>query len=498
MNVRFKICIWIIISFLVLQTGCTKTEYLIEKPDKPISNTAPKTFSVSADIITDTEVRINWDIPTDEENDLKSFEIGVNDSIIVYDLSTETKSYLIQNLQPNIEYKLSIVATDEANNISTASTIIKTLKSFIKNIFKLELGYESFSFGKAIETSDGGFLIEGLGTTNHYVSPTNYFIIKLKSDYSVEWKKEFPEWYASASTYAPQAIAESEGKGYLVTHTHALTRLDASGNIQWTYKLPEEYKSTLVSSNFDLASDLISVGNSDRDWPDGPISLEYFVIKISSNGSEQWHRYGGHSIVNYPHRVYVQKDNSILVTGVAESTGSQNYAENHNWINSFWTVKLNETGEELSQKLYPNEGHNEDILLSSYLSPNGNILLMGAYGGYLPPYGLYNTFPRVLKIDPNGDIVWDILPRLSGNYAFSTFWTYDTIEDEKLLVLGNDDRGVSLNMLAPDGNVSEIVSLRNYPSMVLIKNNTDGFYELISSDGYVIICDKEGYVPEKQ
>ncbi|MGV8094153.1 MAG: hypothetical protein AB2L24_20015 [Mangrovibacterium sp.] len=51
-------------------------------------------------------------------------------------------------------------------------------------------------------------------------------------------------------------------------------------------------------------------------------------------------------------------------------------------------------------------------------------------------------------------------------------------------------------MLFPNGSIYEISTFRNYSAMLLVKDNPEGYYEMTSYDGYVIILDQEGYLAE--
>lgn len=472
--------IFLIITELFFQAGCTKTEYIIEEHENADTTSVPGAFSVTVLSRTDTEVQIRWDIPYDNDNDLQSFEVGVNDSIIVYDLSKTINTYKVQNLTPDTEYQLSVVAVDHSLKSSVAKTSAKTYPSFVKAILRLDLEYEDFRFHEGIATSDGGFLIEGRGTINIYTSPSHDFIIKLKSDYSIEWKKEYDEWYSS-STYSLRSIIECADGGYLLTHSHALTKLTAFGEIQWTTVAPGDLNTGyLSSSSYDSSGNFITVGCTSRNLPNRPVTDEYFVIKLSSAGEILWYKYGGSDYSTYAEGIFILDDSSILVCG----TSRQN----------FWTMLMNDKGDEQVSKVYPNSYGVEDILYSSYLDGHKNLILLGAYAGALPPYGYSNTFPRALKVDLNGNIIWDIYPRLTDYYVFSAFSIYAATSNEDLLVIGTDDRGISLNLLSSGGNVSEIKTFRNYPSMLILKDNPEGYYEMVSSDGYIIVLDKEGYL----
>ena len=486
------IVLLVIVSLLLF--GCTKTEYIIEEPIVGESTNSPEEFTVFVSSVTDTKVLLNWAIPNNTDNDLMSFEIGVNDSIVIYDLSENTSSYMVEDLMPDTEYKFTVVATGQNFQKTIATVKTQTLKSLLKGVISYDLGYEDYYFHIALKTSDGGYIVEGYGPIHSYsVSPKD-FLLKINADHSVEWLREYEEWYSS-STYSPKSLIECPDGSFLLTQNKALTKFSPKGDIMWIFEVPEEYNiGGLASSAIDSNGDFVAVGNSDRNWPDGPIFIEYFLLKVSSQGVEQWHRYGGESAVSDPQKIY-NFDQTILVLGTAESTGSHSYDENHDWTNNFWRLELDQNGEEISQRLYPNEFEVGDLMQDSYFSEDGTIILLGAYCGFLPPYGYYDTYPRALKIDKFGDILWDKTPKFTDYYVFSSFKSYDGASNGDLLVLGTDDRGISINRVNSDGSASEIITLRGYSNMLSIKEDLlQNTYELISPNGYIIILNRDGYI----
>ena len=91
------------LSLLFLFSGCTKEVYLTEEPES-IENFPPGEFEVSVEKITDTSVKITWNLPADPENEKVAYDVAVNDSIIAYDLN-ETRR-IISNLIPESTYSI--------------------------------------------------------------------------------------------------------------------------------------------------------------------------------------------------------------------------------------------------------------------------------------------------------------------------------------------------------------------------------------------------------
>ena len=269
--------------------SCTKTIYTIDEPEQPAKNNEPGSFEISVTKITDQKVDIEWGKAIDPEGDALTYEVALNDSVIAYDLNTN--QYSISGLQSEEEYKISVIALDAARNSSKTGKIVKTLKSFLKGVYHFNLGYEKYSFIKAIKTSDSGTLLLGKGTDFELSKPYKYFLLKLKNDYSVDWKKEF-NWESESDV--PINIQEIPGDGYFVVQWHKITKIDYQGNSSNFYKVPVDYKvSFLRAIESDQRGNYLIVGESNRNWPVPPICIEYFLVKVDGSGSEIWHKFGG-------------------------------------------------------------------------------------------------------------------------------------------------------------------------------------------------------------
>ncbi len=470
--------------------SCTKTTYIIEEPHEQIKNSSPGTFEIVATNITDKKVDFQWGSSTDPDGEPLTYEVALNDSVIAYDLTAN--KYTIEKLVPGIEYKITVTALDKLRNSSKASKTVRTLKSFLLGTFFFDLAYEKYSFIKAIKTSDSGVLVLGMGSIFERTKPSKYFLLKLKSDYSIEWVKEF-EWGALSSEL-PITIKEIQNDGFFVVQWQKITKVDYLGNSKVLYEVPVEYKvNYLRDIEIDLNGNYIVVGESHRNWPTPPICIEYFLVKLNQNGAELWHSYGGSTIVNYPTAIKRVAGNQYLIVGLAESTKSASYDENHDWRTNFWVKTIDENGNEISEQIFKNIYLVDDVLNDCLLESDGSLTLAGAAAGSFT--GAYNTKARFTKISSQSNkIIWDIVPGLESNGIFCSIDCIDKIQsDGGYIVLASDNQGISISEFSILGNLNRTRKLRDYPSGVFVKYNPLGYYEYITKDGFLVVFNRDGY-----
>lgn len=487
MNTKILSLLFLIVLFSFY--SCTKTIFTIEEPEQPAKNNAPGAFEISVTKITDQKVDIQWGKAIDPEGDALTYEIALNDSVIAYDINAN--QYVINGLMPEKEYKISVNALDPARNSSKTDKIVKTMKSFLKGAFLFDLGYEKYSFIKAIKTSDSGTLLLGRGTVFEQSKPYKYFLVKLKNDYSVAWQKEF-NWESESDV--PINIQELPGDGYFVVQWHKITKIDYQGNSSNFYEVPVDYKVNFLRAiESDLNGKYLIVGESNRNWPNPPICIEYFLVKVDGNGSEIWHKFGGNTIVNYPSGISrIDKDHYVIL-GCAESTHSISYDNNHDWKTNFWILNVDGDGHELSEKIFTNKYNAGDVYIDYSLENDGSIVMAGAAAGSLT--GAYNSKARISKISTQSNsIIWDAIPDLESNGVFCRINCFDKIPNiGGYLVLASDDRGASLSEFSNSGDLNRIVKLMEYPSGLLVKYNPLGYYEYITTDGFLIRFNRDGY-----
>jgi hypothetical protein len=471
--------------------SCTKKIYTIEEPEEPAKNNVPGIFEISVTKVTDHDVAIQWGNAVDPDGDILTYEVALNDSVIAYDITLN--QYTISKLQPDKEYRISVIALDPLRNSSKTEKIIKTQKSFLKEIFQFDLNYDKFQFYKVIKTSDSGTLILGRGTLFERSKPYKYFLLKLRSDYSIDWKKEY-DWELSGID-DPINLHEISGEGYFLVDRQKIVKIDYQGNSVVLYEVPADYNVfALRAIESDMNGNYLIVGESVLNWQASPVCTKYFLVKINGNGSEMWHKFGGNTIVNYPSGIFRTDKNRYMIVGVAESTKSISYDNNHDWKRNFWILNIDGDGHELSEQIFTNKYMVEDVLVYYSLENDGSFIMAGAAAGFINGGGS-NDKARFIKINADSNaLIWDSYPDLESYGIFCRIDCADKIQDNGgYLVLASDDRGASLSEFSNSGDLNRIVKLMDYPRGLFVKYNPLGYYEYITADGFLIIFNRDGY-----
>jgi len=470
--------------------SCTKTVFVIEEPEQPGENSAPGPFDITVVKITDQDVEIKWGIASDPDKDTVTYEILLNDSVIIYNLVQN--QYQIKSLKPDNEYRISVIAMDKLRNSSKSEITVRTRLSFLKAIFELDFDYHDYSFINAKNSADSGIIIFGKGGNAHSYRPYKYFLLKLNADFSISWKREFD---LNNDDGYPVDFFEFPELGYFIIQPNGITKIDHQGNIFPFYKAPAGYnffglKAIERAENGNFM--IIGHASSGMHNPDGKPSMAYFLIKTSFDGTEIWHKSGGNLTDYYPAKIYKINDNKYVITGIALKTEF-----------NFWILTIDATGNELSEQIVPNKYEIGDLFSDCIVENDGSIVMAGAASGMFRfmNSSYYNTTGRIAKIDPfvTKSLIWDAYPdMLTSSGAFNSINRISKIQDTGgYMILSSDDRGAALCEVSKSGEVIRVFKLSGYPSGIFVRDNkVRNFYEYISSNGMIFFFNKDGYFQE--
>jgi hypothetical protein len=477
---------FVFLFFIVLIFGCSKeNKYISEGPPKPPGNNPPDTFHIILEKFTDTQAKIRWTNAIDPDNEPITYEIVLNDSVVAYDL--DNNYYIFKNLVPDKEYSVSVFALDTHRNKRTVSQTFRTWKSLIKNVIVLKLGYDSYSFLQGIKTRDKGFLIFGFG--EYYVKgrAAVFLLMKLNSNYEIEWIKEI-------GTEGAGSLLQCADNGYIISRGSSVVKLNSTGDEIWNCNFPEEDKLLMYSSAEDPDGNIYVTGFSSRNSSPNPVMYEYFIAKISPGGSEIWKKFGGTTVLNEPHKILVLSNGNLVLFGRAESTGATS-GNSEDWKTTFWLLNTNGEGNFINQHFYLNDMGGTDMPYSFILLPGNDYFLFGTASGIIAGYDGY--MDRFTKVGEDGMAVWNKEYYLnSGGYNPSVV-DFDPMENGSFLILSNDDRGENITVLKPDGEIDRQIKLYGFPVGLLVKYDKEGNYVYIAKDGYIFIMNQDGYVGEQ-
>lgn len=217
-----------------------------------------------------------------------------------------------------------------------------------------------------------------------------------------------------------------------------IVKTDASGNKQWDKRYGGSGNDLLVeviqtadggymlagSSNSGISGDKTEASRG---------GLDYWVVKISANGSKQWDKTLGGNKPDYVGRqeyarwhyyrtysgssvIMQTADGGYLLGGTSESSASGDKSENTRDTNDgflpgdYWVVKLSATGSKQWDKTYGGQGLEEFATLiktaDGYLIGGNSTSLASGEKSENSGGDVYTDF-WLIKITANGSLTWD-------------------------------------------------------------------------------------------
>ncbi|MEM2046463.1 MAG: hypothetical protein QXZ06_01130 [Candidatus Jordarchaeales archaeon] len=166
-------------------------------------------------------------------------------------------------------------------------------------------------------------------------------------------------------------------------------KLNASGNVIWQKGYGGESKDYAWGVAVDSQGNIIVAGGTESFGAGGS---DVWVLKLDPNGEPIWQKTYGGVNDDYASGVTVDAQGSIIVAGGTNSSGAGGW--------NVWVLKLNSSGDTIWQKTY---GEAEtDVAYDVTVNAQGNIIV----SGYTYSFGAKEKDIWVLKLDPNGEPIW--------------------------------------------------------------------------------------------
>jgi len=238
--------------------------------------------------------------------------------------------------------------------------------------WKKVLGGSGNDYGYTIiRTPDGGYLLGGRTSSNNNgdVGPIkggiDMWVVKLDATGAIAWQKTFG---GNSDEVATAAAVTSDG-GYVLTG--------------------------------------YTVSNNNGDVGANHGGVDFWVVKLNSNGTLQWQKTLGGNADDWPYAVTVTSEGRIVVAGYTKSNNNGDVGANHGnedfWVvmlenadgTAVWKKTIGGNGSEIARALAPAE--NGSFFIGGNASSNNN-------GDVPATKGNADFF--IMKMDKNGAIVW--------------------------------------------------------------------------------------------
>ncbi|MFC2161366.1 CFI-box-CTERM domain-containing protein [Acidobacteriota bacterium] len=247
---------------------------------------------------------------------------------------------------------------------------------------------EAYSLQKTV---DGGFIVAANSTISN--NQSNILILKLFNDGSVEWSKT----YGGNRDDLPLSIQQTIDGGYIVA---GRTNSFGAGDFDiWILKLASdgsnEWQKTYGGSDSDIAHSIQQTSDGGyiiagltRSFGAGQV--DFWILKISLNGNIEWNNTYGGSLNENASCIQPTNDGGYIVVGTTTSFGAG--------FKDILILKLGTLGDIEWQKTYGGIQNEEGSCILQ--SVDGGYIVAGSSDGY--GEGKRDFF--IFKLFSNGDI----------------------------------------------------------------------------------------------
>ena len=275
-----------------------------------------------------------------------------------------------------------------------------------------------------LQTTDGGYVVAGVTystdgdvTGNHGF--TDYWMVKLTNTGVIDWQKSLGGTSGDVAT----SIQQTTDGGYIVAGSSSSTDGDVTGNHglsdYWVVKLTSngtiDWQKSLGGTNWDNPISIqqttdggyIVVGYSqstDGDVTGNHGSLDYWVVKITSTGTIVWQKSFGGTDVDAATSVQQTTDEGYIIAGYSMSNDGDIIGNHGN--QDYWVVKLDSIGGVDWKKSLG--GTSGDAATSIQQTTDGAYIIAGYSGstdGDVTGNHGYNDY-WIVKLSPLGAITW--------------------------------------------------------------------------------------------
>lgn len=243
------------------------------------------------------------------------------------------------------------------------------------------------------QTTDGGYIIAGSSNSgdgdisgNH--GNYDYWIVKLDSNGNMQWQKSL----GGSSSEQVNSVQQTFDGGYIIAGTTVSTdgditvsygnndfwvvKLDSGGNMQWQKTLGNigdnigYYAQQTFDGGYIAVGTSFNSSNLESGLPD------YWVIKLSNNGTIEWDKYFGGSFHDNAITIRQTPEWDYIVAGWTASNNGQ--VTNHHGNLDYWIIKLDSSGNLKWEKTLG--GPDFDYLTALELTADNGYIVSGSTG----------------------------------------------------------------------------------------------------------------------
>jgi hypothetical protein len=171
-----------------------------------------------------------------------------------------------------------------------------------------------------------------------------------------------------------------------------LVKLNENGDVTWGKTYGGSYNDVFEDIQQTADDGYIVAGKTQHS--SYPLRNDAWILKLDNSGDVTWQKTYGANIHNYAYSIQQTSDGGYVVAGTMDTDPSSNT------VYAFWIFKLDYNGDIIWQKTYG--GTDDDYAFSIQQTLEGGYIVVGT----TTSFGAGDEDVWILKIDPNGDIVW--------------------------------------------------------------------------------------------
>ena len=279
--------------------------------------------------------------------------------------------------------------------------------------FQKTFGGNSTDLAYAVQiTADGGYIVVGY-TISVGAGNRDVVLTRLDEHGNTIWVKIYGESNADYGWTVDQtsdggfivgAHSESYGAG---SHDVMLLKTDGDGEIAWVRYYGGSSADGAYSIQETGDGGLIVAGHTNTF---GAGAHDIYLIKTDENGDTLWTKTYGASSQDYLQSVHQTSDGGYIMAAYSAGFGAGS--------NDFYLIRVNSNGDTLWTNSYGGSG--SDIAYSVQQTTDSGFIV----AGYTSSFGAGNNDVYLLKLDPEGNVLWAKTYGGSGeDYGFSVLQT---------------------------------------------------------------------------
>jgi len=305
-------------------------------------------------------------------------------------------------------------------------------------------GGELIDWGNCIQkTSDGGYIISGTNFRNAWSLWYSYFyLIKIDSNGNEEWHQIFGEYN---SEHDIKSVQQTTDGGYILAGYQGVTfeydaivhKTDSEGNIVWSCTFGDPDKYDAARSVQQTSDGGYIVTGMTKSY--GAVGTDALLIKLDSNGAEEWINTLGAAGQDAGYCVRQTSDGGFIVVGESDSFG--------NYSGDVYLVKTDSSGNEEWNQTYGDAQWDGGYCVD--VTSDGGYIITGWHNNED-----YNSDVFLIKTDSSGKEEWSQLyggsdydegysvqETSDGGYFITGLYTDPENYDPDVYLIKTDDSG---------------------------------------------------------